>query len=295
MTGTPRIFDRALQRRRLARAIGDGFGDFLLARVADDLVDRVATVSRRFDTALDLCTPTDAAAQALLRAGAVRQVVRAAPAVQAARPGDLVADEEALPLAAGRFDLAVSAMSLHHVNDLPGALVQVRRALRPDGLFLAAFLGGDTLMELRQAMMLAEAELEGGASPRVAPFADLRDLGGLLQRAGFALPVTDVDRVNVRYGHPVALMRELRSMGLSNTLHERSRKPLRRATLMRACEIYMERFAAADGRIAATFDILWLSGWAPHDSQQKPLRPGSARVRLGDVLPDTSKDYPSSV
>lgn len=289
MSHAPRIFDRVLQRRRLTRALEGGFGDFLLSRVVDDLMDRLSTVSRRFERALDLGTPIDAAAVALTRSGAVGQVVRVATVAGAARPGDIVADEEALPLAPERFDLAISALSLHHVNDLPGALVQVRRALRPDGLFLAAFLGGETLTELRQSLTLAEAELEGGASPRVAPFADLRDLGGLLQRAGFALPVADVDRVTVRYRDPVALMRDLRGMGLTNTLAERSRKPLRRATLVRACEMYMERFAAADGRLPATFDILWLSGWAPDESQQKPLRPGTARVSLADVLPDRSR------
>ncbi|MGV6871357.1 methyltransferase domain-containing protein [Pseudochelatococcus sp. B33] len=296
MTSAPRLFDRPLQRRRLTRALrGEaGYGDFLLARAVEDLVDRLAAVKRHFGLALDLGTPTPAAAAALAATGAVERLVRAAPVAGAEGGGDLAADEELLPLAEGKFDLAVSALALQNVNDLPGALVQVCRILKPDGLFLAALLGGETLTELRQSFAHAEAELEGGVSPRVAPFVDLRDLGGLLQRAGFALPVTDVDRVSVRYGDPVSLMRDLRAMGLANALSERSRRPLRRATLMRACEIYVERFAGTDGRLPATFDVLWLSGWAPHESQQKPLRPGSARAKLADVLPDRSRPPPPS-
>ncbi len=291
MSSAPRLFDRPLQRRRLTRALGEGYCDFLLARAVEDLVDRLSAVKRHFGAALDLGTPTSAAAQALAATGAVDSIVRAAPAWDngADGVGDLVADEELPPLAPASFDLIVSALALQNVNDLPGALVQVRRILKPDGLFLAAFLGGETLTELRQCFAQAESELEGGVSPRVAPFVDLRDLGGLLQRAGFALPVADVDRVSVRYGEPLALMRDLRAMGWTNALTERSRRPLRRTTLVRACEIYMERFAGADGRITATFDVLWLSGWAPHESQQKPLQPGTARTRLADVLPDRSR------
>ncbi len=168
----------------------------------------------------------------------------------------------------------VSALALQFVNDLPGTLIQIRRALKPDGLFLAAMIGGDSLAELRAAFAEAEAEIEGGVSPRVAPFADLRDLGALLQRAGFALPVTDVDRITVRYASPLALMHDLRRMGAGNALIERRRTPLRRATLRRVFEIYAERFADPDGRIRATFEIVWLSGWAPHESQQQPLAAG---------------------
>ena len=170
------------------------------------------------------------------------------------------------------------------MNDLPGALVQIRRTLKPDGLFVGCLLGGATLTELRQAFTQAEAEIEGGASPRVAPFADLRDLGSLMQRAGFALPVTDVETMTVRYADPFGLMRDLRGMGLSNSLTDRRRTPLKRATLLRAAQIYAERFADPDGRVRATFETVWLSGWAPHESQQKPLRPGSAKTRLADAL-----------
>ena len=178
----------------------------------------------------------------------------------------------------------VSALALHFVNDLPGTLIQIRRALKPDGLFLAAMLGGDTLTELRQAFAAAESEIEGGVSPRVAPFTDVREMGALLQRAGFALPVTDVDRLTVRYSSAFTLMAELRRMGATNALAERRRTPLRRATLDRMAEIYARRFADRDGKIRATFEIIWLSGWAPHESQQKPLRPGSAQTRLADAL-----------
>jgi SAM-dependent methyltransferase len=198
-----------------------------------------------------------------------------------------VADEETLPFRDGSLDLVVSALALQFVNDLPGALIQIRRALKPDGLFLAALIGGDSLAELRAAFAQAESEVEGGISPRVAPFADLRDLGALLQRAGLALPVTDIDRVTVRYASPLALMHDLRRMGATNVLTERRRKPLRRATLRRLFEIYAERFADPDGRIRATFEIVWLSGWAPHESQQQPLKPGSARARLADALRTT--------
>ncbi|TAL77668.1 MAG: methyltransferase domain-containing protein, partial [Beijerinckiaceae bacterium] len=182
------------------------------------------------------------------------------------------------------FDLAVSALALHMVNDLPGALVQIRRSLRPDGLFIGAIIGGGSLTELREALGEAEAEVTGGASPRVAPFADVRDMGGLLQRAGFALPVADSEPLNVRYDNLLALMADLRAMGATNALAERLRSPTRRQVFMRAAEIYAERFSDPDGRIRATFEVIFLSGWAPHASQQKPLAPGSARMRLADAL-----------
>jgi len=277
------VFDRRLLRARRARALALGPTAFLLERAADDLAERLATVLRRFDRAVDLGTPTDIVSRVLGASGKVGTVVHAADG----RGGGsfaLAADEEALPFADGSLDLVVSALSLQFVNDLPGTLVQIRRALRPDGLFLAALLGGDTLTELRQAFAAAEAEIDGGISPRVAPFADVRDMGGLLQRAGFALPVTDVDRVTVRYASPLALMHDLRRMGATNPLAERSRHPLKRRTLQRMLEIYGVRFADPDGRVRATFEIIWLSGWGPHESQQKPLAPGSAQQRLADAL-----------
>lgn len=279
------VFDRALVRRRLLRAHASGFAPFLLEHAVADLALRLAPVSREFALALDIGAPGPQAADFLRASGRAATVLRAAFAgIAPGETGAVVADEEALPFAHERFDLATSLLSLHAVNDLPGALVQIRRALKPDGLFIGCLLGGASLAELRRAFMEAEADIEGGASPRVAPFADVRDLGGLLQRAGFALPVTDVEPLTVRYGDPFALMRDLRAMGLTNALTARRRKPLRRATLMRAAEIYATRFADPDGRLRATFEIVWLSGWAPHESQQKPLRPGSAKARLADAL-----------
>jgi len=287
MTDGPAIFDRALIRRRRRRAAALQPATFLLDRVADDLAERLAAVLRRFDVALDLGTPGEAVRAALCRLGSIGTIVRADSMPPAAAIGAerfVVADEETLPFGAGALDLVVSALALQFVNDLPGTLVQIRRALKPDGLFLAALLGGETLTELRQSFAAAESEVEGGASPRVAPFADLRELGALLQRAGFALPVTDVDRICVRYDSALALMHDLRRMGATNALNARRRTPLKRATLMRASEIYARRFADADGRVRATFEVVWLSGWAPHPGQQQPLKPGAATTRLAEAL-----------
>ncbi|MEP9376658.1 methyltransferase domain-containing protein [Aquabacter sp. CN5-332] len=282
----PLVFDRALLRRRLARAAMLGPAEFLVDRVADDMAERVGAVKRTFHRALDLGTPTDAVVRALHAAPMVKSLIRAAPlplGLNGETPA-VVADEEALPFADASLDLVVSALALQNVNDLPGVFAQIRRALKPDGLFLAAMIGGASLAELREVFAVAESETIGGVSPRVAPFVDVRDLGGLLQRAGFALPVTDVDRVTVRYSNPFALFADLRCMGATNALAERRRVPLRRETLSRAAGAYSERYADADGRVRATFEIVWLSGWVPHESQQKPLRPGSAKMRLADAL-----------
>jgi len=286
MASPQTLFDRALLRARHARAAALGPATFLLDRVAEDLADRLAAVLRQFALAVDLGTPTDALRRVLAASGKVGAVVAVDRALGAAAPAGwrVVADEEALPLREACADLVVSGLALQFVNDLPGALIQVRRALKPDGLFVAALAGGETLTELREALAQAEAEIEGGVSPRVAPFVDVRELGALMQRAGFALPVTDVDRVIVRYESVFALMHDLRRMGAANALIERRRQPLRRATLLRMAEIYAARFADADRRIRATFDIVWLSGWAPDASQQQPLKPGSAQTRLADAL-----------
>jgi SAM-dependent methyltransferase len=284
---SPAIFDHALLRRRRLRAATLGPATFLLDRVAEDFAERLAAVLRRFELAVDLGTPGAALRAALARLGSVGRIVAADTIPHNDTTGatlSIVADEEALPFREGAVDLLVSALALQFANDLPGVLVQIRRALRPDGLFLAALIGGDTLSELRQSFAAAESEVEGGISPRVAPFADLRELGALLQRAGFALPVTDVDRLTVRYDSPFALMHDLRRMGATNVLIDRRRTPLRRATAMRMAEIYAQRFADADGKVRATFEIVWLSGWAPHPSQQQPLKPGSAQARLADAL-----------
>ncbi len=282
MSANPTIFDRSLLRTRQQRARARGPETFLLERVAADLGDRVAAVLRQFDRAIDLGTPTDAVRRVLAESDRIGTVVAAGPTLSS--PLAVVVDEEALPFASGTIDLVVSALSLQFVNDLPGTLIQIRRALKPDGLLLAALIGGDSLTELRQSFAEAESEIEGGISPRVAPFADVRELGALLQRAGFALPVVDSDRLTVRYDSALAMMRDLRRMGATNILIERRRTPLRRATLARAAQIYAQRFADADGRLRATFEVVWLAGWAPHESQQKPLKPGSAAQRLADAL-----------
>ena len=284
----PKIFDRLLLRGRRARAVALGPSTFLIDRVAEELGDRLANVLRQFDIALDLGTPTDAVRRVLQASDNVGSVVvvgaHAASVLATERYLRVTADEEALPFCDGAIDLIVSGLALQFVNDLPGTLIQIRRALQPDGLFLAAMAGGETLNELRQAFAAAEAELENGVSPRVAPFTDLREAGALLQRAGFALPVTDVDRITVRYGSPFELMADLRRMGATNMLVDRRRRPLRRATLNRMAEIYGARFADPDGRIRATFEVVFLSGWAPDASQQQPLPPGSAQRRLADAL-----------
>jgi SAM-dependent methyltransferase len=291
MSGPPRLFDRALHRKRLDRAAaGFGGADFLQRRAAADLVERLEVIMRDFPRAVDLSARNGAFRDALAISPAARRVgllVEAdlSGAMLADRDGPrLVLDEEALPFAAESLDLIVSTLGLHWTNDVVGALVQIRRALKPDGLFLGAFLGGSTLTELRQALTEAESELLGGAGSRVSPFADSRDAASLLQRAGFALPVADVDRVNVSYEHPLRLMADLRQMGETNVLAVRHPRALTRALLARAGEIYAERFAGPDGRVPATFEIVTLTGWAPHASQQQPLRPGSARMRLADAL-----------
>ena len=271
-TAAPILFDRALLRMRQSRALRVGPATFLLDRVAEDMEERLHSVLRDFADAADIWTPgTVLRKPSRERFKSVTQI-------------SLELAQETLPFRPESLDLVVSGLAFQFVNDLPGVLAQIRRALKPDGLLLAAMIGGDTLTELRQSFATAEAECEGGVSPRVAPFADLRDVGSLLQRAGFALPVTDVDRIVARYDSAFALMQDLRRMGATNILLERRRMPTRRATMLRMAQIYGERFADADGRVRATFDVIWLSGWTPHESQQKPLKPGSAKASLAEAV-----------
>ncbi|MGD9915403.1 MAG: methyltransferase domain-containing protein [Rhizobiaceae bacterium] len=281
------LFDTQLiieRRRRALRQAVPG-ADFLLARVADDLAERLSVIERRFERAAVLFPASALPVEALAMSGKVGEIVRveAHPELLQGAPG-LVATPETVPFEPASLDLAVSLMALQDANDLPGMLVQVRRALRPDGLLLAAFAGAGTLAELRDSLLAAETEVSGGASPRVSPFTDVRDAGALLQRAGFALPVADLEPLTVRYGGLPALVRDLRAMGATNALLDRSRKPASRALLVRADAIYRGRHADADGRIRATFNIVWMSGWVPHASQQKPLKPGSATMRLSEAL-----------
>jgi SAM-dependent methyltransferase len=297
----PLIVDKPLLRQRLARALAgnarrsgaqgaDAGATFLLDTVTDDLIERLDAVERHFDTAIAMMGVTGRRAAKLAasgKAGAIYRIERVPEAFSGAGGkaiAGLVGDEEALPLRTESVDLIVSPLALHWTNDLPGALVQMRRALKPDGLLLAALAGGGTLGELRFAMTQAEAELTGGASPRVMPFPDVREIGALMQRAGFALPVADCDLLTVRYATPMALFSDLKAMAATNVMTGRDRRPMPRRLLMRAAEIYAQTFADPDGRIRATFEIVSLSGWAPHASQQKPARRGSASVSLADAL-----------
>jgi SAM-dependent methyltransferase len=267
--GPPLIFDwnaTALRRARAER-IGDSF---LVREAAEGLAERLSAVKRSFHLAADIGSRGESFA--LLKHHA-QEWARVA----------LTADE-VLELPEGQLDLAVSVLALHAVNDLPGLLVQIRRALKPDGLFMAALFGGDTLRELRQSLAFAESEVRGGLSPRVAPFADVRDMGALLQRAGFTLPVADVERTTVRYREFTTLVNDLRAAGETNALAQRQKGALPRAVLAAAASHYAEHHAEPDGRLRATFDIVFLTGWAPHESQQKPMRPGTAKMRLADAL-----------
>lgn len=295
------IFDRATVRRHRDRAapLLDEHG-FLFAEVADRLADRLDDVLREFPTALDLgCHGGDLAGLLAGRKG-IQTIVSAdlsEPMAQRAGtlPGSLplVCDEEFLPIAPQSLDLVVSNLSLHWVNDLPGTLMQIRQALKPDGFFLAALLGGDTLKELRDSLTQGEVEVTGGLSPRVSPQTDIRDLGGLLTRAGFSMPVIDSETITVTYEHPLKLMGDLRAMGESNAHAERIRHFTRREVLVAAMDHYMETYADEEERIPATFEVIWLAAWAPDASQPQPKKPGSATVSLADALNGTCATPPS--
>ena len=291
MSGAINLFDRAAVRRHRDRAAARiGEHDFLFREIAGRLAERLGDIRRGFADVLDLGCHGGALAGAL-GDGSRRLVQTDLSPAMLRRAGGLgvAADEEFLPFADASFDLVLSGLSLHWVNDLPGALVQIRRVLRADGLFLAAMFGAGTLIELREALVLGESAEEGGASPRLSPFADVRDAGTLLQRAGFALPVVDMDTITVTYSDAYALMRDLRGMGEANAIGERRKRFTRRATLAAAAAAYKERFGDTEGRVTATFQVLTLTAWAPHESQQKPLRPGSAKARLADALGATER------
>lgn len=282
------LFDLDLvtaRRERAARMLQPG-SDFLLNIVAQELAERLSVVERQFDDAVELHGATGLAAARAMATGRIGKLKRIETGGVFATPGGTIdhAGLEEVPLEDQSVNLILSPLSLHVTNDTPGMLIRMRRALKPDGLLLAAIPGAGTLQELREVLLAAEAEIYAGASPRVIPFADVRDIGGLLQRAGFALPVIDAENYTVRYDTIFDLMRDLRAMGMTNPLSGRSRKPVSRQFFMRAAQIYAERFSDADGRIRATFSIVYVSGWAPHESQQKPLKPGSAKMRLADAL-----------
>jgi SAM-dependent methyltransferase len=286
-TALETVFDTELLLTRKLRALRIAVpgADFLVQRAAEDLGERLSTVNRRFERAAMFFCLTGSAADIIQQSGKAAEIVRIEADERFLASGSgLVAVPETAPLPPASIDLAISLLSLQEMNDVPGMLVQICRALKPDGLFLGALLGTGTLSELREILLAAESEIYGGVSPRVAPFVDVRDAGGLLQRAGFALPVADSDPVTVRYDSLFDLMRDLRAMGATNVLTARSRRPVSKRFFLRAAEIYAERFSDADGRIRATFDFTWLSGWAPASSQPKPLARGSAKMSLAIVL-----------
>ncbi len=279
------LFDRSLlkaHRNRAAAAFSDHAS--LKERVAQDLANRLNLIRRSFHHCVDLGGHTGQLARALEGIPLITTDVSEAMVTQAPTPLKVVLDEEALPFAVNSLDLIISALSLHWVNDIPGLLAQVFHCLKPDGLFLASLFGGETLIELRDCLSSAELELRGGVSPRLSPMISLKDAGALLQRAGFALPVVDCDRLHVTYPHPLALLHDLQKMGENNVLVNRSRAPLSRALLKRTFELYQERYGLADGRISATFEVITLTGWTPHASQQQPLPRGSGKARLEDYL-----------
>lgn len=282
------LFDQPLIEANRIRALAQSGSkaDFLLGIAAQELGERLAVVERRFEVAVELHGATGLAARECLATGKIDTLTRVESNAAFSAPGEKlsVAPLEKPALEDASVNLVISPLALHVTNDTPGVFIQIRRALKPDGLFVAAIPGAGTLQELRDVLLTAEAELTGGASPRVIPFPDVRDIGSLLQRAGFALPVVDAETYTVRYDTLFPLMKDLRAMGMSNPLAGRSRRPAGRALFLRAAELYAERYSDPDGRIRATFSIIYLSGWAPHESQQKPLKPGSAKVRLADAL-----------
>lgn len=282
------LFDLDLvsANRRRALATGDDKAGFLLDIAARELAERLALVERRFEVAAELHGATGIAAREAMATGKVDRMIRVETDTAFTSAGDelVVSPLETVPLDPQSVNLILSPLVLHLTNDTPGILVQMRRALKPDGLLLAAIPAAGTLSELRDVLLAAEAEMAGGAHPRVIPFADLRDIGALLQRAGFALPVVDAQTYTVRYDSILPLMRDLKGMGMANPLLGRSRRPANRAYFIRAAELYAERYSDPDGRIRATFSFVYVSGWAPHESQQKPLKPGSAKMRLADAL-----------
>jgi NADH dehydrogenase [ubiquinone] 1 alpha subcomplex assembly factor 5 len=297
------IFDRKLVRIRRDRAARNFASfDFLCARTIAETCDRLTEIKRDFTSVLDCSAANGLFAKTLQQnveyeeiAKNIELLVQSESSIEMARRADqvtggltLVSDEEFVPFAEASFDLAVSFLAMHFVNDLPGALLQIKRALKPDGIFIASLFGGDTLTELKQVLMEAQIEVEGGASPLIAPFADIRDIGALLQRAGFALPVTDLDRVTVHYATMFDLLKDLRGMGQTNVLIERRKKPLGKEVLFKAAELYHHKFAGPDGKIPATFDIIYATGWSPHGSQQKPLQPGSGKIPFAEAIKTAS-------
>lgn len=288
------LFDRArwIRNRDRASSSFDQYA-FLKVRESTQLLDRLRDSPREFQHALDLFAHTGQASETLKESGCVGKISALEPSqAMSAQFTDAAIDRpemsaEKLPFEPNTFDLVVSVLALHWANDLPGLLSQIRTVLKPDGLFLASLFGGGTLNELRSALIEAESELTGGVSPRLSPLPSLQDMAGLLQRAGFALPVADIERVTVRYDHPMKLLQDLKGMGEQAAFAPREgqeRRPLSRRILARMSEIYFDRFSDDDGKVRASFEIIWLSGWAPAAGQPKPLKPGSGKFSLADAV-----------
>jgi SAM-dependent methyltransferase len=271
-SGAENIFDRELYLTRLNRTKPNR-PDILSNSIATELAERLDPITREFNRACLIAIDPEPIAAAIRASGKVKNLVVLEPPAS-----------EILPLTANAFDAIFDILDLHLVNDVPGRLIQLRRALIPDGLLMACLFAGQTLNELRQSWLEAEDLVTGGVSPRVAPMIDVREMGGLLQRADLALPVVDLDRTIVRYPDAIALIHEIRSLGLSNVMTGRSRKPVTRNLLGEAISIYQQKFSDDDGRIRATIEVAWATAWSPHESQQKPLKPGSAKFRLADAL-----------
>ncbi|PHZ84269.1 methyltransferase domain-containing protein [Paremcibacter congregatus] len=283
-----KIFDRAQLRHNRDQAVKTyDAHNFLIQEVADRLYDKYLDINRNFNRIVDLGCHGGEMAGRIADKNVVQQDLSLGM-VQQARGLRVQADEEALPYQPGSLDLVLSNLSLHWINDLPGCLYQIKHSLKPDGLFLGSLFGGETLTELRQCLTKAEVNLRGGLSPRVSPFMTVQDAGGLLQRAGFSLPVVDTDRITVTYENAFKLMQELKAMGEANILIKRFQGLSSRAVMMEAARLYQEKFVDDRGRIVVTFDIIYLMGWSPHESQQKPLKPGQGKVNLADMFGEKS-------
>lgn len=296
MTSVTTVFDyKQIRRARDRAAPRLKKADFLLERAVDDICERLAGIQRQFNRAVffgdsqnrlssRLAEQTTLTPDSFIVEADLSQKMLITADRSKSKHNTIVYEEEGFPFAPASLDLVVSVLSLHKVNDLPGALIQIRQALKPDGLFIGCLFGGETLTELRQAFMTAELELGTGVSPHISPFADVRDLGSLLQRAGFALPVTDSDLVTVNYDTVFNLMDDLRAMGETNSLITRSRKPTKKSLMLKLAEIYTQNHTASNGRISSTFEILFCTAWSPAPNQQQPLKPGSAKTRLANAL-----------
>ncbi|MDO6964853.1 methyltransferase domain-containing protein [Rhizobium alvei] len=281
----------AASRRKRAAAGFDPANGFLLDLAAEELALRLSAMERHFDQGVELFGADGSVGRQCLATGRIGTLERVEIAGRFA-PDIAVESYEDVPLEPHSKNIVLAPLYMHLVNDLPGCLIQIRRALKPDGLLLAAIPGAGTLQELGEVLIETDIALNGGMSPRVMPFADIRSVGSLLQRAGFALPVVDVETYTVRYGSLFSLMRDLRAFGMTNMLIDRSRRPLDRRFFMEAARIYQDRFGDPDGKIRTTFSVIYVCGWAPHESQQKPLKPGSAKMRLADALKAAIDDKP---